>query len=42
MRILIGLTFVVLFNDFVGEVVSLIGALLVYVGESLKTIPNLF
>mgnify|MGYP003123626981 CR=1 FL=1 len=42
MKVLVALTLVVLFNDFIGSMVALIGALLVRVGTSLQVIPDMF
>ena len=41
MKILITLTLIVLFNDFIGAMVALLGSLLVRVGTSLQIIPDL-
>ena len=42
MKLLVCLTLVVLFNDFIGSIVALIGSLLLRVGTSLQMIPEMF
>ena len=42
MKTLIILALMVIFNDFVGSMLALIGSLLVYIGDSLTLIPELF
>ena len=42
MKTLILLALAVTFNDFIGSMLALLGSLLIYIGDSLTMIPELF
>lgn len=42
MKTLILLALAVAFNEFIGDMLALIGSLLIYVGNSITLIPELF
>tara|TARA_Y100001937_G_scaffold124046_1_gene188052 strand:- start:689 stop:817 length:129 start_codon:yes stop_codon:yes gene_type:complete len=42
MKTLIILALAVTFNEFIGEMLALIGSLLIYIGNSITLIPEIF
>ena len=42
MKTLLTIALIVVFNEFIGEMLALIGSLLIYIGNSITQIPEIF